>query len=580
MSNGIPKTSLYAAFFCAAIIAGGCRVDQSDAEVVVTPCPGGATPIANVQGDDTESLMLGQRVTVQGIVTLLQSGDGLFIEEPGSDADERTSNAIFVQYTDLPPGVGPGSVIHAQGQVSEIGEGRYSLTALTDVSELIQCSSSQNLPITKVALPLNGPGREALEGMRIQIEDRLTVTDVFQFGQGKVTLSGNGLQFAPTEVMAPGPDIAGLLAKNRAFALPVMLPDNTYQPELLINGIAIQPIIGVMAHDDRGLRVSLPSISPNLSARFAPPRAAAAGSLRVVGMNLQNYFNGDGKGLGFPTAKGAETAAEFQQQRDHIGAAIGALAPHVIAVMELENDGFDAASAAQDFIQLANNATQKTWAVTRPVGDNTGTDKITVGIFYRSDRLKAVGPAQTLTGPEFKFSRQPQAQLFQQRPHGGRILIVINHLKSKGSCPDSGDNADQKDGQGCWNPMRLASAQKMSAWAKDVAASAGTDNILILGDMNAYRNEDPIGAIREAGFIELMDKKQGQTYSYVYFGQHGTLDYAFSSEALLENVQHAFIWHVNAALPVNMDLPRPWLRFSDHDPVVIDTRLRQSNTSD
>jgi hypothetical protein len=302
-------------------------------------------------------------------------------------------------------------------------------------------------------------------------------------------------------------------------------------------------------------------------------------------MNLHNYFNGDGKGLGFPTARGAETAAEFQQQRDRIGAAIGALAPHVIAVMELENDGFDAASAAQDFIQLANNATQKNWAVTRPVGDDTGTDKITVGIFYRSDRLKAVGPAQTLTGPEFKFSRQPQAQLFQQLPHGGSILIVINHLKSKGSCPDAGDNADQKDGQGCWNPMRLASAQKMSAWAKAVAVSAGTDNILILGDMNAYRNEDPIGAIREAGFTELMDVKpvdenQGQPYSYVFFGQHGTLDYAFSSETLLKNVQQAFIWHVNAALPVDMDLPQPWLRFSDHDPVVVDTRLRQSVTSD
>jgi predicted extracellular nuclease len=248
--------------------------------------------------------------------------------------------------------------------------------------------------------------------------------------------------------------------------------------------------------------------------------------------------------------------------------------------MELENDGFGADSAAQDFIRLANGATAKSWAVTRPADDDTGTDKIAVGIFYQSDRLKAVGPSQTLTGAEFRRSRQPQAQLFEQRATGEKLLIVINHLKSKGSCPDSGENANQKDGQACWSPVRTASAKRMSAWAKSIATSAGTGNILILGDMNAYRNEDPIGAIRDAGFIELMDKKQKPTYSFVYYGQHGTLDYAFSSSPLLENVEQAFIWHANTPFPVNMDLPQPWLGFSDHDPVVVDIRSRQSSTVD
>jgi len=573
------NTPLNAAFFCA-IVLSGCTADQASPEAVITQCPNETTPIASVQGDRPKSPMLGQRVTVQGIVTLIQSRDGLYIEEPGSDADERTSNAVFIQSTELPNGVKAGSSISARGLVSEIGEGRYTLTALTDVSEFVQCSSSQDLPLTEVALPLNGPGREALEGMRIQIDDKLTVTDVYQFSQGNFTLSGNGLQFTPTEVMAPGPDTADLLAKNRAFALPVMLPESMDHISLLTSGTPISHITGVVVHDGRGLRVSLQSISSNPPASFAPPGAATADTLRVVGMNLHNYFNGDGKGLGFPTPRGAETADEFQQQRDRIGAAIEVLDPHVVAVTELENDGFGADGAAQDFIHLANNATQKTWAVTRPVDDNTGTDKITVGIFYRSDRLRAVGPSQTLTGPAFRRSRQPQAQLFQQLSGDGKILIVVSHLKSKSSCPDSGDDADKKDGQKCWNSIRLASAQKMSAWITDVAASADTDNILILADMNAYRNEDPVDAIREAGFIELMDKKQGQTYSFVFFGQLGTLDYAFSSAALLENVLQAFIWHVNVALPAHMGLPQPWLGFSDHDPVVVDIRSRQSNTSD
>jgi predicted extracellular nuclease len=405
-------------------------------------------------------------------------------------------------------------------------------------------------------------------------------TDVYQFGRGNFTLSGNGLQFVPTEVMAPGPDTAVALEQNRAFALPVLLPKNMNYAGLLVNGTSIEQITGLLAHEGRGLRVSLQSIQAGPSVIFTLPAATANETLRIVGMNLHNYFNGDGKGRGFPTPRGAESNDAFRKQRSRIGAAIKALNPDILGVMELENDGFDPKSAAADFIQLAESETGYIWAATRPPHDNTGDDAITVGIFYRSDRLKVIGPAQTLTGPEFTRSRQPQAQLFQQLPDGGKVLIVVNHLKSKGSCPDSGENSNQKDGQGCWNPMRLASAKKMATWARSVATTTGTDNILILGDMNAYRMEQPVAAIRDAGFTELMDGKPGETYSFVYYGQHGTLDYAFTSAALLERVQQAFIWHVNTPVPINMELPQPWLRFSDHDPVVVDVVLRQSITSD
>ena len=579
MPNTLFRSPLYAAFFCAGFLAG-CAPDQPGPGTTLAQCPAPTTSIANVQGETPRSGMLGQQVTVQGIVTLIQAGRGLYIEESGSDADERTSNAIFVQSGNLASGVEQGTVISVSGKVSEIGEERYPLTALTDIGEIVPCSSNHDLPLTDVSLPLSGLKREALEGMRIQVDDKLIVTNTYQFARGNFTLSANGLQFVPTEIMEPGPETAGLIAKNKAFALPVMMPESMKFPELLVSGASINNITGVVAHDDRDLRVSLQEISTFSSEDYDLPAAAVVGSLRVVGMNLHNYFNGDGKGSGFPTPRGAKTADGFQHQRDRIGAAIEVMNPHVLAVMELENDGFGADSAAQDFIQLANDATAKPWAVTRPAGDDTGSDKIAVGIFYRSDRLKAIGPAQTLTGPEFKRSRQPQAQLFAQIPTGERILIVINHLKSKGSCPDSGENANQKDGQACWNPVRRASAKKMSVWAKSIATSTGTDNILILGDMNAYRNEDPIGSIRDAGFIELMDKKREPTYSFVYYGQHGTLDYAFSSNSLLEQVEQAFIWHANTPFPANMDLPQPWLGFSDHDPVVVDIRSRQSSTLD
>ena len=580
--HGNLKTPLYAAFFCAALVA--CKATETPRQAGPGQCPERTVSIAVIQGDGRESTMSGQQVTVRGIVTLIVEGQGLYVEEPDSDTDPHTSNAIFIQSIQLPEGIEPGSLASAQGKVTESGDERDPLTALTGPVELVLCSSGNTLPVTDVTLPLDQPSREALEGMRIRISDTLVVTDVYSYGQGKFTLSANGFQYVPTELMKPGPATADLLARNRAAALPVLLPESIGSPAMLAGGASVgtsvDPVVGVLAHDGRGKRLTLQSTPGFSEPAIATPGNATAGALRVVGMNLQNYFNGDGKGQDFPTPRGAETFDEFQQQRARIGAAIGVLDPHVLAVMEIENDGFGPESAAQDFIRLANQASQHNWAVTRPVNDNTGNDQIAVGIFYRTDRLKAIGPSQTLAGPEFERSRQPQAQLFQQLPDGETLLVVVNHLKSKGSCPESGIDANQGDGQGCWNAMRQKSAAKMSAWAQEVAVSMGTDNILILGDLNAYRNEDPITAIRDAGFTELMERDQRANYSFVYRGQRGSLDYAFASGALLENIEQAYIWHINAAFPAKMELPQPWLRFSDHDPVVVELSLRQSRTSD
>ena len=564
------RASLYAAFFCAVLTS--CTATKSPQDTGLAQCPDRSVPIADVQGSGDRSPLQARQVTVRGIVTLILDDKGLYVEEPASDKYDFTSNALFIQSVNLPDGIEPGTLIAVSGTVAEIGDERDPLTALTGTAGLVECSTGHPLPLTDVSLPLDETERESLEGMRIRVDDSLVVTDVYQFNQGKFTLSANGLQYSPTEVMQPGAATNDLLGNSRANALRVSFLEDDGAPDWLASGASTGQVTGVLAHDDRGKRLSLESYTSFSKPGFNPPAKPAPGVLRVVSMNLHNYFNGDGQGQGFPTERGAETFEAFQQQRTRIGAAIEVLDPHVIAVMELENDGFGPHSAAQDFIRLANVATQGSWAVTRPVNDNTGTDKISVGIFYRTDQLKTLGPSKTLGGPEFERSRQPQAQLFQRLPGGDTILIVINHLKSKGSCPDSGIDSNQGDGQGCWNDMRRRSAEKMSAWAKEVASSNGTDNILVLGDMNAYRNEDPIGAIRSAGFTELTEQTQLPVYSFAYRGQHGTLDYAFASGALLGQVQQAFIWNVNAAFPGRMQLPEPWLRFSDHDPVVIELR--------
>jgi predicted extracellular nuclease len=579
MFNKSVRTPLIAAFFCVGILAA-CSVDQTASTHSYTRCSIQTTPIATIQGAEPQSSMIDEQLTVQGVVTLVQAGEGLYMEEPGSDNDNGTSNAIFVRMANLPAGIGPGSWISMQGTVTEIPRGRNTLTALTNVSDLKSCANGQNLPLTSVTLPLRGGGREAIESMRINIDGALTVTDTYQFGQGKFSLAGNGLQFVPTEVAAPGSGSTKHTQKNRNFSLTAMFADDMTRPALLAPGSDISNVTGVLAHGERNLQLVLQSVATGKSPTFELPTQAGEGEIRVVGMNLHNFFNGDGKGGDFPTPRGAKTTAEFEHQRQRLGAAIRALNPHVLAVMELENDGFGPLSAAADFIDLAQQVTGASWQVVRPTGDDIGSDAIMVGLFYRDDLLKTIGPARTLTGAEFRKSRQPLAQVFKQHDNDEKLLVVVNHLKSKGSCPDAGINANQKDGQGCWNPMRVASAKKMAAWVNSLSTTDQAENALILGDMNAYRREDPIDVIRNAGFVELMDKYQGSAYSFMYYGQAGTLDYAFVSRPLQQKVQRVFIWNVNAGFPAHMDLPEPWLRFSDHDPVVVDIDLRHSNTSD
>ena len=57
----------------------------------------------------------------------------------------------------------------------------------------------------------------------------------------------------------------------------------------------------------------------------------------------------------------------------------------------------------------------------------------------------------------------------------------------------------------------------------------GTDNILILGDMNAYRNEDPITAIRNAGFTELIERNPLPNLQFCFFrsARHPGLRFCF-----------------------------------------------------
>jgi predicted extracellular nuclease len=502
------------------------------------------------------------------------------MEEPGSDASPGSSNAIFIEDPILSHDVSPGQMMIISGQVSELGKARDTLTALTGVSSHQLCDADIDLPQTYVELPLDSIQREAMEGMRITLDQYLTVSDVYKLYRGEATLSAKGVLRVPTEDGTPGPSAVSTAKNNREWSVRIVTSGAT-RAELL-HGATVIRTTGIMGNNGKGQVLLLEHPLNNRLPDSPGLKAPEKNNIRVVSFNLLNFFNGDGRGGGFPTERGAKTHDDFLAQANRIRSAISIMKPHLLAVQELENDGFGQQSAARSLVKLLNDSGHGSWSVIEPTSARIGKDVITVGLFYRSDILEPVGPAHILNSAPFrKISRQPLAQLFRDHSTGQRFLVAANHLKSKGSCPNTGKNSDQHDGQGCWNPARVAAAKAVTGWVNGLAVNSATDRILIIGDMNSWRQEDPVRTFRKQGFTELVEQFAGlPQHSYVYFGEAGTLDYAFASDALLPSISHAEIWHINSCWPQKMELPDPWLRSSDHDPVVVDLDFSQLDASD
>jgi predicted extracellular nuclease len=574
-----PKAPLSAAFFCSLALLAGCQSAATLHELPVAACEDPVTPVAAVQGEGEVSPLSGQAVTIRGVVTLTLAGQGLFLQERLSDLSPTTSDGLYVASGDLAGILAAGDQVVVSGAVTEIGEDQDTLTALRPVTGYRVCERNIPLPISDARLPLSSAEREALEGMNILMQQSLAVTDVYGLRDGQLRLSMNGILPEPTEVARPGEDARRQAQENRRSSMDVALLPGDPRPYAV--GATVMAATGVLGHDGRGLRLTLrePLASmPKPVYRTDPP---AGDDVRVLGLNLHNFFNGDGAGGGFPSPRGAASAAEFEQQRARLKALVGHAQPHLLGVMELENDGFGPRSAASDFVADLRN-TGGDWSVINPTNQPIGGDAITVGIFYRADLLDPEGAAMLLTAPPFeRGSRVPLAQWFVHRATGDVFLVVVNHLKSKGGCPTDGPNADRRDGQGCWNPARLEAARHMTGWVKRLMEEAGRDKVLILGDLNAYRMEDPVRAVIEAGFRDLTASSGlSFEYSYVYRGEAGTLDYAFASSSLAPLVRNARYLNVNAAYPPGMALEYSWLRSSDHDPVLVDLRFRQPATAD
>lgn len=583
-------------------------------------CSSTDTAIADLNNKATQ----GQNYTLRGVITAdyrYENGfSGFYIQTVDSKAKANLSNAIFVYI--------PASSSVKGGKVGDEVILRGRLTAYQNQlqidqlqQDILTCNlnaasqvqpKSVDLPFNSLTeLTVNSP--QLYQGMLVKLPQTLTISENYNYGRfGELSLSKERL-FIPTNLYPPLSAEAKALAQKNLLSKIILddgynnqnrtpwLPQNFSAINSLRSGDQLKNVEGILEYRFNGWRIqpiqgrSLPEVVSNTQSR---QNVAVKDTklIRAAAFNVLNYDNGK---TGFPTERGATSQAEFDKQHRKIIKALKAIDADVYGLMEIANNGYDKNSA----IAYLTQALGTDWKYVIPENqDRLGTDVIAVAIIYNSKRVKPINKPVVLDLGD--KNRTTIAQTFQPISGKQMFTIIPNHLKSKGctGVDTQTTDADQKDGQGCWNPTRVKAVEQLVQWMAKNPTQVEKPNILLLGDMNSYAKEDPIQVFEKANYKVLLNDKvvgQGeQAYSYVFgvasnaegYGGAGNLDHAIADANLYSKVKKAFAWHINADEPTVLDYNEEYktdvqkalffsedaYRSSDHDPVIVDLDLNDA----
>lgn len=546
-----------------------------------------------IQGGGLEAALPGFQTT-EGIVTAVFQGSGslggFFMQSlpQDEDNDPATSEGIFVHAPSAT--ITSGDHLRLSGTVSDFRSaptsygGMYDTTQFSNLTHLEVCDSGLSVTPTPLALPddtdiSGGTYLERFEGMLVSLSQTLTVQQNFFQGRfGQLTLGADGrifqrhnFSFTPDDPLL----FSRMLILDDGLNLQNPAPIPYYPLDGAVRaGDTLSDVAGVI---DQGrinsARTDVPDFTPSFpyvyyrlhptetpefeqanSRDGTPP--AVGGRLLVASFNVLNFFttlNQPPYPPGSPydelnAPRGANNALEYERQLSKLLAALGALQADVYGLIEIE--AWDGAAAPETLAAALNDHLGNPGlyaALADGIPDPPERDYIQQALIYNTVRVSAVGEALFSSDPI--FDRPPLAQRFIENESGEELIVVVNHFKSKGSCPaDPLDpNAEQGDGQGCWNLKRLQQAQALLAFIEDVLLMVDGE-ILVIGDLNAYGAEAPITVFIDGGLSNLVAAHipAEVRYSYVFDGAAGYLDHALSTARLALQISGAAYWQINA----------------------------------
>ena len=378
-------------------------------------------------------------------------------------------------------------------------------------------------------------------------------------------------------------------AKQNIFP-PTLFPGLGSKHPTVRIGSVINGVSGKLVKAGRNLL-----LVPDKPLRWTPaerPQRPDVGEadVTVSSFNVLNYFTTIDNGSN--NARGADSDSEMNRQEAKLVSAIIALKADVIGLMEIENN----LDAENRLVAALNKEVGKEVYQGCGLPDQFrsapgGSDAIRVAIIYRSDHVTPVGEVSMISDEAFFKARTPIFQSFQSSAKSKPFAVVVNHFKSKGggSRADAA-NKNKGDGQAAYNATRRAQSLAICNFIEQQKQAGRQTRVLVIGDLNAYSQEDPIDAMRAKGLVDLRAQfeeenqsgEQRRDYSYNFRGQSGSMDHAMATKSLAADITGVATWHINSDEPRFLDYNQEFnpkalyqadpFRSSDHDPVIIGIR--------
>ncbi len=581
--------------------------------------------IAEIQGDRSQSPLVGQRVKTRGIVTA-RTRNGFYIQTPDdkADANPATSEGIFVFVGQNGSFNGSiGDLVEVTGTVQEFRprSENYGFT-ITELgtAETRTVSSKNPLPAPIVLSPKDlDPQKldtmERFEGMRVRVDTLVvtgptggrtdektgvTVSDGVFFG----TLSN-----VPRPFREPGLDIFIAIADK----LPQTVPVFDTNPEILrvdsdaqtgakaidvTAGATIRNLTGVLDYGYRRYTLLLDAGStPAVEGikTFTKVSPAGDGETTVANFNIENFFD-DEKNSPNVEKELIYPKEYFQTRLKKASLAIRTVLsmPDVLCVEEVENliTLKKLASRINADAVADGSPDPKYEAYLEEGNDVRGIDS---GFLIKASKVKVIETKQLAKDETLDLTGRKDDKLFDRPPLMVRVevknatsnqtlgvTVIVDHFKSYLGIdnPNDGERVRQKRRQEAdWLANYVIARQKTNP----------EEAILLCGDFNSFQFNDGyndlIGALRgkpnpnvlapsaiatPTGLADLVDfVDAAMRYSYVHDGSAQVLDHILINAPLRRRVTKFGYARVNADFPAIYanDGTRPE-RLSDHDAAV------------
>ncbi len=509
-------------------------------------------------------------VSVSGVVTLI-TPEGFFVQDFSDNNNENHSSAIFCR-TQKSSEIHVGDELQLFGRVVN-DNSRYIL----EVDSLDVTDVNKTIMATNVRFPDDFSSWSAYEGMTLCFNQTLYVVSNYSWQRyGEVTLASHMLK-APTEGAIPG-SVAyqNLVSQNNADQIVLDGTTATYPSPIPFadangtrrTGSRVDNLTGVLTNTSHGY-VIYPSGTPVFYGNERPTTVNLQGNynLKISSFNLE-YYLADNFGTGY----GPNNATESLRQHKKIMHALEAIDADIFGLVEIQT-GQNALRRLTDSLNRHVGYTKYAF-----INDGTSTNGsyTKAGYIYRVDK---VAPINNLRYNDTAVKNRKKAQGFRLLENNAAFVFCLNHFKSK-SGNGSGNDADLGDGQGSYNATRVQEANSVLTNIPAYQTYYGDNDVIIMGDLNAYSQEDPIRAFTTAGYTSLVQYFNADTaYSYSYHSQFGLLDHALGNSSLMAQVVDVKPFHINADEPTMFEYQNAttfvddMYRCSDHDPIVVGLNL-------